>query len=108
MPLLLLLPFSQFDGSLLPLASADNSDGRYELILEGVSTAADVVVNGHVVGRVADVHAPFAFDVTSVLAATGRNSLELRLTNAVDYARGVASGPEYEDPTCKKFPRTRW
>ena len=78
----------------------------YELILDGVVTAAEVRVNDHVVGYTNDMHMGFAFDITSAVNPSATNTLEIEITNAISYARAVATN--HSDPECKKFPRAYW
>ncbi|MFD4540093.1 glycoside hydrolase family 2 protein [Streptomyces bauhiniae] len=75
---------------------------RRELVFHGLDTVAEVSVNGHLVGRTANMHRTYAFDVTELVRPTG-NDLEVRISSVYAYtdARRAESGElptTYDEP----------
>ncbi len=58
------------------IVTADRSE-RHELVLHGLDTFATVYVNGHEIGRTANMHRKYVFDVSRVLR-NGWNSIAVR------------------------------
>ncbi|MFI5910450.1 glycoside hydrolase family 2 protein [Dactylosporangium sp. NPDC051541] len=68
---------------------ADGITGdRIDLVAEGLDTVATVTLNGTEVGRTANQHRGYRFDVTGLLEPTG-NRLSVRFDSAYDYAEHV-------------------
>jgi beta-mannosidase len=61
------------------------TDGRSDLVFDGLDTIASVEVNGVEVGRTANMHRSYRFDVTSLLRA-GRNEVSVRFEPVYEYA----------------------
>jgi beta-mannosidase len=61
---------------------------RVDLVAEGLDTVATVMLNGVELGRTANMHRGYRFDVRSVLRAVG-NRLEVRFDSAYEYALAV-------------------
>ena len=61
---------------------------RVDLVADGLDTVATVTLNGVVVGRTANMHRGYRFDVRDVLRPVG-NRLEVRFDSAYEYAAGV-------------------
>ncbi|MFJ5520947.1 glycosyl hydrolase 2 galactose-binding domain-containing protein [Streptomyces griseoluteus] len=75
---------------------------RRELVFHGLDTVAEISVNGHVVGRTANMHRTHAFDVTELVRPTG-NDLEVHIGSVYAYtdARRAESGElptTYDEP----------
>ena len=84
-------------------ASCVAKTSRCELIFGGVYTAANIVLNGHIIGSVRDMHLRYVFDVSEQLAVDApalNNTLEVRITSAVMWAAAYAAANG--DPGCKK------
>lgn len=62
---------------------------RHDLVLDGVDTVATVTVNGAEVGRTANMHRSYRFDVASALRE-GDNELVVSFTSPVTYANQQA------------------
>ncbi|MFG2044151.1 glycoside hydrolase family 2 protein [Dactylosporangium sp. NPDC048998] len=68
---------------------ADGLDGdRVDLVADGLDTVATVVLNGVEVGRTANMHRGYRFDVTALLRPAG-NELAVRFDSAYGYAERV-------------------
>ncbi|MDR1807262.1 MAG: glycoside hydrolase family 2 protein, partial [Propionibacteriaceae bacterium] len=80
------------DGPELAAAHAD-------LVCDGLDTLAEVTLNGHVLGRTANQHRRYTFDVVAALQP-GDNVLEVRFDPAVPYAAGLLAelGPRPHPP----------
>ncbi|WP_282204285.1 glycoside hydrolase family 2 protein [Kitasatospora fiedleri] len=81
---------------------AGDAATRRELVFHGLDTVAEVSVNGHVVGRTANMHRTHAFDVTALVTPTG-NELRVHIGSVYDYtdARRAESGElpsTYDEP----------
>ncbi|MFC5005020.1 glycoside hydrolase family 2 protein [Dactylosporangium cerinum] len=61
---------------------------RVELVADGLDTVATVTLNGIELGRTANMHRSYRFDVREALRPTG-NHLEVRFDSAYDYALAV-------------------
>ncbi|GAA3452785.1 glycoside hydrolase family 2 protein [Dactylosporangium matsuzakiense] len=61
---------------------------RIDLVADGLDTVATVTLNGTELGRTANQHRGYRFDVTGLLRPTG-NRLSVRFDSAYDYAEGV-------------------
>ncbi|MEV6929784.1 glycoside hydrolase family 2 protein [Dactylosporangium sp. NPDC051485] len=61
---------------------------RVDLVAEGLDTVASVELNGVEVGRTANMHRGYRFDVGHLLQPTG-NRLSVRFSSAYEYAQGV-------------------
>ncbi|MEU7866891.1 glycoside hydrolase family 2 protein [Dactylosporangium sp. NPDC049140] len=61
---------------------------RVDLVAEGLDTVATVTLNGVELGRTANQHRGYRFDVTGVLRPDG-NELTVRFDSAYDYAERV-------------------
>ncbi|TDD72681.1 glycoside hydrolase family 2 protein [Jiangella aurantiaca] len=61
---------------------------RADLVCDGLDTVATVTVNGVEVGRTANMHRGYRFDVSSLLVE-GDNDLAVRFDSAYDYAEGL-------------------
>ncbi|WP_238014891.1 glycoside hydrolase family 2 protein [Dactylosporangium sp. AC04546] len=61
---------------------------RVQLVAEGLDTVATVVLNDVVLGRTANMHRGYRFDVRDLLRPTG-NRLSVRFDSAYDYAETV-------------------
>lgn len=64
----------------------------------GIDTAADITLNGHILGRVANAHRAHAFDVGALLEAHVNNSLQVTIHSAPRYARQQADVYPYIVP----------
>ncbi|MET7418626.1 glycoside hydrolase family 2 protein [Dactylosporangium sp. NPDC005555] len=67
---------------------ADETGDRVDLVAGGLDTVATVTLNGVELGRTANMHRGYRFDVREVLRPTG-NRLEVRFDSAYDYAHAV-------------------
>ncbi|GAA2343449.1 glycoside hydrolase family 2 protein [Dactylosporangium salmoneum] len=61
---------------------------RVDLVADGLDTVASVELNGVEVGRTANMHRGYRFDVGHLLRPTG-NRLSVRFSSAYEYAEGV-------------------
>ncbi|WP_432972757.1 glycoside hydrolase family 2 protein [Dactylosporangium sp. CA-233914] len=86
--------------------TAFDADGlagdRIDLVAEGLDTVSTVTLNGTEVGRTANMHRGYRFDVTGLIRPAG-NTLSVRFDSAYDYAEAVrdAVGPRpnaYPEP----------
>lgn len=69
--------------------------GKKSLILEGIDTVGTVYLNNITVGRVANVHRRYVFEITDFLAPYGmENILQIVLESATAYANARAA--EYQ------------
>ncbi|MEV0565291.1 glycoside hydrolase family 2 protein [Dactylosporangium sp. NPDC050588] len=68
-------------------AEADRAD-RVDLVADGLDTVATVTLNGVRLGRTANMHRGYRFDVRSLLRPVG-NVLEVHFDSAYEYALGV-------------------
>ncbi len=68
--------------------SAEDHD-RHELVLDGVDTVATVTVNGVEVGRTANMHRSYRFDIAAALRE-GDNELVVAFTSPITYANQQA------------------
>ncbi|MEV4510808.1 glycoside hydrolase family 2 protein [Dactylosporangium sp. NPDC049525] len=80
----------------------DVAADRVDLVALGLDTVATVTLNGVELGRTANMHRGYRFDVRSVLRPTG-NRLEIRFDSAYEYALAVrdavgARPNAYEEP----------
>jgi beta-mannosidase len=66
------------------------SGHRTDLVCEGLDTVAAIAINGTEVGRTANMHRRYRFDVTAALVV-GQNTLEVRFTAPYDYAEALRS-----------------
>ncbi|WP_327004652.1 glycoside hydrolase family 2 protein [Dactylosporangium sp. NBC_01737] len=66
----------------------DVSGDRVDLVADGLDTVATVTLNGVELGRTANMHRGYRFDVREVLRPTG-NRLEVRFDSAYEYALAV-------------------
>ncbi|MDM7854735.1 glycosyl hydrolase 2 galactose-binding domain-containing protein [Cellulomonas alba] len=73
----------------LDLAPAGD-DERVDLVLDGVDTVATVSVGGHELGRTANQHRSYRFDVRA-LAGRGELPLRVDVASALAYAEGEAA-----------------
>jgi beta-mannosidase len=64
------------------------ADGRHDLVCAGLDTLATVELNGVVLGRTADQHRPYRFDVGAVLRPGG-NDLAVTFDSAIEYAERI-------------------
>ena len=72
----------------LAFESAPLSEGeRADLVFGGIDTVATITLNGRELGRTANMHRSYRFDVRDVLA--GRNELTVDLGSALVHAEGV-------------------
>ncbi|MGZ4609874.1 MAG: glycoside hydrolase family 2 protein [Actinomycetes bacterium] len=62
--------------------------GRHDLVCAGLDTLATVELNGTVLGRTANQHRSYRFDVTTLLRA-GANDLVVTFASALDHAEQV-------------------
>jgi beta-mannosidase len=67
-----------------PEAGAD----RVDLVCRGLDTVATITLNGTEVGRTANMHRSYRFDVTALLTA-GVNTLSVRFDSAYAYAEAL-------------------
>ncbi|MEV5962810.1 glycoside hydrolase family 2 protein [Kribbella sp. NPDC051952] len=67
--------------------TADGND-RQELVAEGLDTVATVTLNGREIGRTANQHRSYRFDVTDVLVA-GANELVIEFAGPVTAAEAI-------------------
>lgn len=58
---------------------------RHDLVFDGIDTVGRILLNGELVGEVANQHRSWRFDVTHLLAA-GENELLVEMRSAVSYA----------------------
>ncbi|MBV2355405.1 glycoside hydrolase family 2 protein [Streptomyces sp. J2-1] len=65
----------------------DSGYERAELVFEGLDTVAEVLLDGNVLGRTANMHRTYRFDVSDRLAAGGSAQLSVRFTDAYTAAR---------------------
>ncbi|MFC9325727.1 glycoside hydrolase family 2 protein [Kitasatospora sp. NPDC057015] len=84
------------------LPEAGDGDLRRELLFHGLDTVAEIRVNGRPVGRTANMHRTYAFDVTDLVTPTG-NELSVHIGSVYDYtdARRAESGEmpsTYDEP----------
>lgn len=102
--------FTYFRTFSSPEGGCDSSVGRRcELVFDGIDTASNVSVNGHVVGCTNDMHMRWVFDVTKLLhppSMRANNTVEVQIEPATAYAQRKAA--EQGDPTCKKHERNYW
>lgn len=70
----------------LPEAVGPAAGGRVrrELVFHGVDTVAKISVNGHVIGRTANMHRTHTFDVTDLVIPAG-NELRVHITSVYAY-----------------------
>ncbi|GAA1875795.1 glycoside hydrolase family 2 protein [Myceligenerans crystallogenes] len=68
-----------------PAASAASGPTRHDLAFDGLDTVATITLNGAEVGRTANQHRAYRFDVTSLLR-TGDNELTIRFASPVRHA----------------------
>ncbi|BDZ37997.1 glycoside hydrolase family 2 protein [Microbacterium suwonense] len=66
-------------------AWSPDGEQRHDLVFEGIDTVAEIVLNGTVLGTVANQHRSYRFDVGQALR-DGDNSLEVRFRAPVPYA----------------------
>jgi beta-mannosidase len=59
-------------------------DGRTDLVCDGLDTVATITLNGVEVGRTANMHRGYRFDVTAILRS--ENTLSIRFDSAYAYA----------------------
>jgi beta-mannosidase len=64
--------------------------GHHELVCAGLDTLATVELNGQLLGRTANQHRPYRFDVTTALRS-GTNELVVTFDSALDHAERVAA-----------------
>lgn len=64
-------------------------DERLDLVCDGLDTVATIVVNGTVIGRTANQHRGYRFDLRPCLVA-GSNTLEITFDSALDYAERMS------------------
>jgi beta-mannosidase len=64
--------------------------GRHELVCEGLDTLAAVELNGVVLGRTANQHRPYRFDIAAALR-DGANDLVVTFASALDHVERVAA-----------------
>ncbi|GLC57765.1 hypothetical protein PLESTB_001264400 [Pleodorina starrii] len=79
-----------------------NDDGcGWDLVLEGVDTVADVLLNGRVLARVQNFHRSYRLDVRQLLRPgdRGANDLSIVLHPAVPYVRQQAASYPYPMPS---------
>lgn len=57
----------------------------HDLVFDGIDTVAEILLNGHQLGHVANQHRSYRFDVTALLRAGG-NALEVRFRSPIRYA----------------------
>ncbi|MFF5232507.1 glycoside hydrolase family 2 protein [Dactylosporangium sp. NPDC000521] len=74
-------------GNAADAADAAAAD-RVDLVADGLDTVATVTLNGVRLGRTANMHRGYRFDVRSLLRPTG-NVLEVHFDSAYEYALGV-------------------
>ncbi|MFJ6701180.1 MULTISPECIES: glycoside hydrolase family 2 protein [unclassified Streptomyces] len=84
------------------LPPTPGDDPRRELVFHGLDTVAEIRVNGHVVGRAADMHRTHTFDVTDAVTPTG-NELRVHISSVYAYteARRAERGElpsTYDEP----------
>lgn len=63
------------------------SGDRYDLVFHGLDTIATIWLNGHELGRAANMLIPHRFDVSALLRHEGENRLVVRLGSALNAAR---------------------
>ena len=66
---------------------AGGDEPRVDLVCAGLDTVATVELNGTEIGRTANMHRGYRFDVRSLLR-TGENTLRVRFDSAYRYAEG--------------------
>ncbi len=66
--------------------NAAQAAGTVVLVFEGLQVAADVLVNGQLVGRAHDQFQQYEFPVNTSLLQVANNTLEVRFTSSVAYA----------------------
>ena len=66
------------------------TDQRHDLVFGGLDTIATVLLNGTEIGRTANQHRSYRFDVTTLLA-TGLNDLEVRFEGPVTAAQRLST-----------------
>ncbi|WP_326560541.1 glycoside hydrolase family 2 protein [Micromonospora sp. NBC_01796] len=66
----------------------DQAADRVDLVCAGLDTVATIQLNGVEVGRTANMHRSYRFDVRSLLLP-GENTLEVRFDSAYRYAEGL-------------------
>ncbi|MEU1605262.1 glycoside hydrolase family 2 protein [Micromonospora matsumotoense] len=71
-------------------ASAPGVDERVELVFDGIDTIATIALNGVVLGRTANMHRGYRFDVRDCLRE-GHNELTVTLAAALTYAETAES-----------------
>jgi len=69
-------------------ATPAGADERVDLVFEGLDTIATVVLNGTEVGRTANMHRGYRFDVRDLLRA-GDQELSVRFDPALEYAEAI-------------------
>jgi beta-mannosidase len=74
----------------LPFDWSAGPADRTDLVCAGLDTIAKITVNGVEIGRTANMHRSYRFDVRSLLR-TGRNSLLIRFSSAYRYAEALRS-----------------
>uniref|UniRef100_UPI003D7EE713 glycoside hydrolase family 2 protein n=1 Tax=Kineococcus sp. SYSU DK004 TaxID=3383125 RepID=UPI003D7EE713 len=79
---------SAWDYELTFTAGAPAAGERTDLAFDGLDTVAALELNGVPLGRTANMHRRYRFDVTGALAA-GENRLRVRFTSALEHAEGV-------------------
>lgn len=63
-----------------------NGESRHDLVADGLDTAATIRLNGHEVGRTANQHRSYRFDVGSLLQE-GENDLVIDFRSPIEFAR---------------------
>jgi len=71
-----------------PATAPVGLDERVDLVFEGLDTVATVVLNGIEVGRTANMHRGYRFDVRDLLRP-GSQVLSVRFDSALEYAEAV-------------------